>query len=449
MHVPSSRPPRAACLALVLVAFGLSAGEPSGGAAAQPRARTAPPTRMHPTSELALDAVSADADEASRAIRALRALGPEGHARLMQVHSAPLARLRAATTTTPELERLRHAIDVVSGQRDGHASGLYFHDDLDAALAEARARGVPVVSLRMLGRLDEELSCANSRYFRTILYTDEAVGRALRERFVLHVSMERPAPRITIDMGDGRTMVRTITGNSVHYVLDVRGRVIDALPGLYSPAQFLAALAAASRRVSACGGAEGERFAACMRREHQAALAALSEAWSARRARDPSLPTYDVLVRAFTSAAEPGELPSAREAMATTVSKMLVEAPVLDRVVPTPTPSRGDPVDFVAVTAAERRPLGAQALALLRLKSGQTDVTALAASLVRNATADGLRNEVAMHRRIHGFFVEAPDQVAFDAVNARVYTEIFLTPAADPWLGLRADDAWDAIERLR
>ena len=35
----------------------------------------------------------------------------------------------------------------------------------------------------MLGRLDEELSCANSRYFRTTLYTNAEVSALLRERF--------------------------------------------------------------------------------------------------------------------------------------------------------------------------------------------------------------------------------------------------------------------------
>ncbi len=43
-------------------------------------------------------------------------------------------------------------------------------------------------------------------------------------------------------MGDGRRIKRTITGNSIHYLLDQDGRVLDALPGIYSPAAFLRAL---------------------------------------------------------------------------------------------------------------------------------------------------------------------------------------------------------------
>jgi hypothetical protein len=44
---------------------------------------------------------------------------------------------------------------------------------------------------------------------------------------------------VTIDFGDGRKLEQTLTGNSIHYVLDSDGRPIDAIPGLYSPQVFL------------------------------------------------------------------------------------------------------------------------------------------------------------------------------------------------------------------
>ena len=74
----------------------------------------------------------------------------------------------------------------------------------------------------MLGRLDEDLSCANSRLFRATLYANQDVSAFLREHFVLYWSSERPVPRVTIDYGDGRRLERTTTGNSAHYVLDER-----------------------------------------------------------------------------------------------------------------------------------------------------------------------------------------------------------------------------------
>jgi len=123
--------------------------------------------------------------------------------------------------------------------RDAWAAGLYWYTDLDEAKAAAKRENKPIVSLRMLGRLDADLSCANSRFFRTTLYPDPRVNSLLREKFIMHWSSERPVPVVTVDFGDGRTMKRTVTGNSIHYVLDSNGRPLDALPGLYSSAEFI------------------------------------------------------------------------------------------------------------------------------------------------------------------------------------------------------------------
>src|SRR6266571_6534884 len=113
---------------------------------------------------------------------------------------------------------------------------------IEQAKAAAQASGKPILSLRLLGQLDEEYSCANSRFFRTTLYANTEVSSYLRDHFILHWQSVRPIPRITVDFGDGRKIERTITGNSIHYVLDAKGRVVDGLPGLYGPKAFLAGL---------------------------------------------------------------------------------------------------------------------------------------------------------------------------------------------------------------
>ena len=129
-------------------------------------------------------------------------------------------------------------LDRLCGQIHAHTTLLYWFTDLDAALAEARRTRRPILSLRLLGRLDEELSCANSRFFRRLLYPEPRINRLLRERFVLHWQTVRPVPKVTIDFGDGRRVQRTLTGNSLHVILDGHGRPIDALPGLFSPDVF-------------------------------------------------------------------------------------------------------------------------------------------------------------------------------------------------------------------
>ena len=116
---------------------------------------------------------------------------------------------------------------------------LNWYTDLAAAIAEARRSQRPILSLRLLGRLDQELSCANSRFFRRTLYPEPRIQRVLRERFVLHWQSLRAVPIATIDFGNGKKLVKPITGNSVHLVLDPCGRVVDALPGLVSPDVFL------------------------------------------------------------------------------------------------------------------------------------------------------------------------------------------------------------------
>ena len=48
-----------------------------------------------------------------------------------------------------------------------YTSQLYWYTDLEAAKAQAKRLGKPILSLRLLGKLTDEFSCANSRFFRT------------------------------------------------------------------------------------------------------------------------------------------------------------------------------------------------------------------------------------------------------------------------------------------
>jgi len=133
---------------------------------------------------------------------------------------------------------LINRIDREAGQIGAATSRLFWYTDLDAAKKAARDEHKPLLSLRLLGRLDEELSCANSRFFRKMLYSDPTIARLLRERFVLHWESLRPVPLLTIDFGDGRSIKRTITGNSIHYLVLPDGRLADALPGMIDANTF-------------------------------------------------------------------------------------------------------------------------------------------------------------------------------------------------------------------
>src|SRR5258708_3375352 len=183
-------------------------------------------------------AVSPDQGIALAAQDHLRDSGPEGLKALMQTYAGEVAAHQKGSTADNAWKRIEAALNRVGGQYDDDASGLYWYNDLEKAKAAARASGKPILSLRLLGRLDEDLSCANSRFFRTTLYPSAEINRLLRENFILHWETFRPVPRVTIAFEDGRKLERTITGNSIHYILDADGRIIDALSGLYSATVF-------------------------------------------------------------------------------------------------------------------------------------------------------------------------------------------------------------------
>ena len=259
------------------------------------------------------------------------------------------------------------AIDRVCRQRDCAWSGLYWYTNLDEATRVARRENKRILSLRLLGNLDDELSCANSRFFRTILYSNREVAAYLRANFVLHWQSVRPVPKITIDFGDGRVMTGTLTGNSIHYVLASDGSVIDAIPGLYSPAAFLTALQ---------GGTP------------KAVMPAKSAALTAA---------------------------------ALTASKAVVETPALNRITI----------------------LDEQSLQLIRTKSRAKDFDAMIVRLAQTIAADTQRNDDELRPVIRRWIASG---MSLDALNRRVYAELFLTPDSDPWLGLYAADVYNGIE---
>ena len=176
---------------------------------------------------------------------------------------AVLAAYLRANGAAPSLQ-----LDRLCAQIHAHTTLLYWFTDLDAALAEARRSRRPVLSLRLLGRLDEELSCANSRFFRKLLYPEPRINRLLRERFVLHWQSLRPVPKVAIDFGDGRRVVRTVTGNSVHLILDGNGRPLDALPGLLSPDVFHRLLAGERIEVPPAAPSRAARASAIAMTKH-------------------------------------------------------------------------------------------------------------------------------------------------------------------------------------
>ena len=217
---------------------------------------------------LARKAVSENSSESVAAIAALRTRGQSGSGRLPGCVFGRAQESRAWISSPQHRDRptlngsgsATRSIRFVSSEIA--TLRVCFGTRISTKLKPRQSpSGKPILSLRLLGRLDEELSCANSRFFRLILYSNTEVSALLREHFILHWQSVRPVPKVTIDFGDGRKLERTLTGNSIHYILDSDGRPMDALPGLYGPQAFIRELTRAERVAAVCRAARRRRGA--------------------------------------------------------------------------------------------------------------------------------------------------------------------------------------------
>lgn len=131
---------------------------------------------------------------------------------------------------------------VRGGARVTRVAGVEWRNSLADAQAEARRTGRPILFLSMFGRLDEAMPCANARTLRATLFQDPEF-RAFAEREAIPAwEMVRPVPKVTIDFGNGKQVVRTVRGNAVMYLLNADGKVFDVFPGVYTKADFLSAV---------------------------------------------------------------------------------------------------------------------------------------------------------------------------------------------------------------
>jgi hypothetical protein len=362
-----------------------------------------------------------------------------------------LLKLAASEPSLASSPAFNAALDAVCAQKDCGASHLYWYTDLEAARAAAKRTGRPILSLRLLGRLDEELSCANSRFFRMVLYANASVSRELRERFVLHWQSERPVPKVTVDFGDGRRLVGTVTGNSIHYILDSNGRLVDALPGLYGPGAFLKRLEDAAQEAAVLGDLTDAEFGSGLITYHEERLAtqaaALVEDFSHVSAKPVEMARAAVATvwqtRGTGSAA-------AEEASWRAASKSYVEWPLLTAVLPNAGQPPGFEGNFEMIIPFHRMEakLDAASRRLLIAKGGAWvgDKTLNALENFQHLIGeDTVKNEYVLHGVIHSWLASGkgvPDLKKFDE---RVYSQLFLTPASDPWLGLGPTELFSVL----
>ncbi|HEX8551469.1 MAG TPA: hypothetical protein VF681_07910 [Abditibacteriaceae bacterium] len=433
------------------------------------------------------------AQNAPEDVKRLRAQGPQGLQTLMAQHQAAIAAHRA-NPQKPDAQwpRIERMLDEVAAQRDAWASGLYWYTDLEAAKRAAAEQKKPILSLRMLGKLSDEYSCANSRFFRTALYANKSVSQALRENFILHWKSERPVPIVTIDMGDGRVVKRTLTGNSAHYLLDATSRPLDALPGLYGPGAFARWLEGSRKLVADWNAQTPDTREAWLKSYHRARISTLAADYRGSFSIRADATTRDRLERdLLETPTSRVTAPTAEAAGARAMAKKMGEFPLLNvsalynapatreaheewewSQTMRPADAQLDENSLVLMRTKTAQPIVATApvaqsqtsesdsllrasFSLFAPKSGpaswgpnareSTEPRDVVSSFQKALALDSARNEYRMHAPIHAWFAKGEAGADLEKLNARVYDELFLTPRSDPWLGLAPTGLYTAL----
>jgi len=349
------------------------------------------------------------------------------------------------------------ALDEVSQQKDSYLSGLYWYTDFDQAKAAARAAGKPILSLRLLGKLNEEFSCANSRFFRTILYSNEEVARTLREKFILHWQSVRPAPRVTIDFGDGRKLERTLTGNSIHYILDTDGHPLDALPGLYGPSAFLHEVMAIEDLFQQLSKKENGNLVQILSLYQRQRLNQVNLDWLADIEK-----IGGKVPQGFVVTKRADGTPEALQIASLARTKMVTEESILKSMT-SGAEALGGMTDEaawkkVALFHIADAELDAQSIGLIQRqtqkafraeaaeRNSDKTLAKLLEKLQANIAMDTVRNEYLLHTKLYAWLVADRRRSDLETLNKKVYAELFLTPASDPWLGLYSPEIYVALE---
>lgn len=217
-----------------------------------------------------------------------------------------------------------------------------------------------------------------------MLLSDARVANYLKENFVLCWNSIRPAPKVTIDFGNGRTLERTIKGNTTFHLCLADGRVVDSLPGVYQPQAFLKEL------------------------RESAELLELTETEILNRHRTHSL-------------ALGGRMEEA-------LSKAIIEAPLVKALEPIENPTRSG--EIVDVSAQP-----------LTLKEVENDHLSGPGPLAERALeADSLSSLTVLRPEVHRWFGRLRSLPTPEQARGPIYKDILKVDIDDPYLGLKFDD---------
>jgi hypothetical protein len=264
------------------------------------------------------------------------------------------------------------------------------------------------------------------------------------------------------EIGDGRKLEQTLTGNSIHYILDSEGRPVDAIAGLYSPQAFIENLNTAEGAVLRISNIDDPTLRRdALIKYHRDRLTMLEKNWRSDLTR-LRLPAQPLLGDSIAASPDPSAMLASR----LTIGKMAVELPTLLRTTSAPLSEATTPSAFAKLSDENWARLARRYQP--RVILDQSSLTVMQRKLPSNASManvirsfeqaiaqDTVRNEYVFHAQIHNWFAngefvnnDSGETNSLTALNRRVYDRLFLTPASDPWLGLVNENVYTGIGKL-
>ena len=257
----------------------------------------------------------------------------------------------------------------------------------------------------------------------------------------------RPVPTVTIDFGDGRKLERTLTGNSIHYILDSEARPLDALPGLYGPRAFLRGLSNAEKLFQSLAGKNEQERAWALRSYYGVQHNKIATAWAVDTKKiGGKVPAGFKIV--------PGE--NGTQALVVSqlaMTKAITETSILVAM-NVVTDGLGKVTDEdawkkIAELHTDDALLDSRAITLIKYQNSsisEDDFKRLASKFQGLVALDTVRNEYLMHTKLYTWLMKDSDRDDVEKLNKKVYDSLFLTPGSDPWLGLFSADLYTALD---
>lgn len=321
--------------------------------------------------------------------------------------------------------------DNVCGQKDAISSKLFWYSNPEEALAAAKKENKPLLCLQMLGNLREDFSCANSRFFRTLLYSNPKISKVLRDKYILCWESVIEVPKVTIEYPDGKKQIQTITGNSMHLILNPDGEILDALPGLYGPAFFETWLNqyASKNSLKIIRENQLKRIKELKSTELQSQLK--SEEWS-NLVQEEKMQNTEAPVKAL-------------KASEISVAKVATEVPLYTKVLKTDkkylkSPSMANPNAFAFYEpyGFKNETVIQQTIELIKSKKKYTseELNKTIKTTSDNLSKESIRNDVNLHVTILEWLQNETMSKNKKQFVSKVYRDLFLTPLDDKRMGL-------------